>query len=166
MGIEIERKFLVASDAWRSKVVSSTPMSQGYLGGGASTIRVRRTADQAFLTIKGKAINFSRAEFEYPIPIADAAEMLSTMAVGTIVEKIRHFVPAGNGLVWEIDEYLNANAPLFTAEIELPEENTPFEHPAWLGAEVSDDKNYTNRSLSRNPYSTWVNGAPPQNEEI
>ena len=166
MGIEIERKFLVASDAWRSEVVSSTPMSQGYLGGGASTIRVRQTADQAFLTIKGKAKNFSRAEFEYPIPIADAAEMLSTMAVGTIVEKIRHFVPAGNGLVWEIDEYLNANAPLFTAEIELPEENTPFEYPAWLGAEVSDDKNYTNRSLSRTPYSTWVDGVPPQNEEI
>ena len=166
MGIEIERKFLVACDAWRSEVTSSMPMSQGYLGGGASTIRVRQTADQAFLTIKGKAKNFSRTEFEYPIPTADAAEMLSTMAVGTIVEKIRHFVPAGNGLVWEIDEYLNANAPLFTAEIELPEENTPFEYPAWLGTEVSDDKNYTNRSLSRNPYSTWVDGVPPQNEEI
>ena len=165
MAVEIERKFLVASNAWRSEVVSSIPMCQGYLGGGASTIRVRKTGDGAFLTIKGRASGLARAEFEYPIPTADAEEILSTMTVGTIVEKIRHIVPAGNGLVWEIDEYLNANAPLFTAEIELPEENTVFDAPEWLGEEVSENKNYTNRSLSRNPYSTWVNGAPPEKED-
>ena len=164
MAIEIERKFLVASDMWRQDVVSSTLMRQGYLGGGASTLRVRQTENAAFLTIKGRANGIARAEFEYPIPIADADEILATMTVGTIVEKIRHIVPAGNGMVWEIDEYLNANAPLFTAEIELPTPYTTFRVPDWLGIDVSENKNYTNRSLSRNPYSTWVNGAPPKED--
>ena len=164
MAVEIERKFLVASDAWRSEVASSTLMRQGYLGGGASTIRVRRTENTAFLTIKGRANGIARAEFEYSIPPADADEILAAMTVGTIVEKIRHIVPAGNGMFWEIDEYLNANAPLFTAEIELPTPYTTFRVPDWLGIDVSENKNYTNRSLSRNPYSTWVNGAPPKED--
>ena len=98
----------------------------------------------------------------FRIPAADAEDMLTNMSVGTIVEKVRYIVPAENGLVWEIDEYFNANAPLFTAEIELPEADTAFEIPEWLGEEVSENKNYTNRSLSRAPYSTWVNGAPPE----
>ena len=164
MAIEIERKFLVKSDAWRKGVVSSTLMRQGYLGGGASTVRVRQTDKAAFLTIKGKANGIARTEFEYEIPVADAQTMLSDMTVGSIVEKIRYIVPAENGLVWEIDEYLNANAPLFTAEIELPDADTAFEIPDWLGEDVSENKNYTNRSLSRAPYSTWVNGAPPAEE--
>ena len=164
MAIEIERKFLVASDMWRQDVISSTLMRQGYLGGGASTIRVRQTENAAFLTIKGRANGIARAEFEYPIPIADAGEILAAMTVGTIVEKIRHIVPAENGLFWEVDEYLNANAPLFTAEIELPTPYTTFRVPDWLGIDVSDNKNYTNRSLSRDPYSTWVDGAPVQED--
>ena len=162
MAIEIERKFLVKSDAWRKGVVSRTLMRQGYLGGGASTVRVRQTDTAAFLTIKGKANGIARTEFEYEIPVADAQTMLSDMTVGSIVEKIRYIVPAENGLVWEIDEYLNANAPLFTAEIELPDADTAFELPDWLGEDVSENKNYTNRSLSKAPYSSWVNGAPPE----
>lgn len=162
MAIEIERKFLVKSDAWRKGVVSRTLMRQGYLGGGASTVRVRQTDKAAFLTIKGKANGIARTEFEYEIPVADAQTMLSDMTVGSIVEKIRYIVPAENGLVWEIDEYLNANAPLFTAEIELPDADTAFELPDWLGEDISENKNYTNRSLSKAPYSSWVNGAPPE----
>lgn len=164
MAIEIERKFLLASDAWRQEVISSTRMRQGYLGGGASTIRVRQTGTTAYLTIKGRANGIARTEFEYEIPTADADEILADMTVGTIVEKIRHIVPAGNGLFWEIDEYLNDNYPLFTAEIELPDTTTVFDVPAWLGMDISDNKNYTNRSLSRKPYSTWVNGAPVEEE--
>ncbi len=164
MAIEIERKFLVKSDAWRKRVVSSTLMRQGYLGGTVSTVRVRQTDKTAFLTIKGRANGISRTEFEYEIPVADAETMLSDMTVGSIVEKIRYIVPAENGLFWEIDEYLNANAPLFTAEIELPDADTAFEIPEWLGEDVSANKNYTNRSLSKAPYSTWVNGAPPAEE--
>ena len=155
MAVEIERKFLISSDSWRNSVTSATPMRQGYLGGAASTIRVRRTDTAAFLTIKGRASGISRAEFEYPIPPEDADTMLDTMTKDSIVEKIRYTIPAENGLVWEVDEYLNDNAPLFTAEIELPTPYTTFRVPEWLGPEVSDDKRYTNRSLSREPYSTW-----------
>ena len=155
MAVEIERKFLVSSDSWRSSVTSATPIHQGYLGGNASTIRVRRTDTAAFLTIKGRASGISRTEFEYQIPLADADIMLASMTKDSIVEKIRYTVPAENGLVWEVDEYLNDNAPLFTAEIELPTPYTTFRVPDWLGMEVSDDKRYTNRALSRAPYSTW-----------
>ena len=81
MAVEIERKFLVASDAWRSEVTSSTLMRQGYLGGGASTIRVRQTENAAFLTIKGRANGISRTEFEYEIPVADAQTLLNDMTV-------------------------------------------------------------------------------------
>ena len=166
MAIEIERKFLLASMEWREAVTASIPMQQGYLGGSLSTIRVRQTPDQAFLTIKGRASGLARSEFEYPIPPEDASEMLAAMAVGFIVKKIRHIVPAGNGLNWEIDEYLDENFPLFTAEIELPSPETEFPIPGWLGREISNDKNYTNRSLSKSPYSKWQNGCPVAETDI
>ena len=165
MAVEIERKFLISSDEWRKDVSSSIPMVQGYLGGRNSTIRVRKSSEGAFLTIKGKASGLVRSEFEYPIPDGDASEILSSLCVDFPVEKIRHIIPAGNGLCWEIDEYLKENHGLFTAEIELPSPDTPFEKPAWLGEEISENKNYTNRSLSRAPYSTWVNGQPPNEDE-
>ena len=83
--------------------------------------------------------------------------MLATLIVSPPVEKYRYLVPAGNGLVWEIDEYLGENAPLFTAEIELPSPDTKFEIPEWLGKEISGDRRYTNGALSRSPYSRWCN---------
>ena len=81
--------------------------------------------------------------------------MLDTLALDPPVEKTRYLVPAGDGLWWEVDEYHGANAPLFTAEIELPEEDTPFDIPEWLGEDISGDSRYTNRALSRKPYSLW-----------
>ena len=105
--------------------------------------------------IKGRPSGLVRSEYEYPIPAADAREMLSTLAVYPPVEKFRHLVPAGDGLMWEIDEYLGDNAPLFTAEIELPEPDAEFDIPEWLGEEISGDGRYTNRALSRFPYSLW-----------
>ena len=123
--------------------------------GLSGSLRVRLLENQAFLTIKGKQSGLVRNEFEYPIPPEDAREMLSLLSAYPPVEKYRHIVPAENGLVWEIDEYLGDNAPLFTAEIELPEPDTEFDSPEWLGAEVSGDGKYTNRSLSRFPFSLW-----------
>ena len=81
--------------------------------------------------------------------------LLSSLAVYPPVEKFRHIIPAEDGLFWEVDEYLGENAPLFTAEIELPEPDTEFDTPEWLGAEISGDNRFTNRSLSRFPYSLW-----------
>ncbi|MBO5668068.1 MAG: CYTH domain-containing protein [Lentisphaeria bacterium] len=155
MALEIERKFLVKDDSWRPQAVAVKAISQAYLTASGTTVRVRMQDGKAMLAIKGKAENFSRLEFEYPIPAADAEEMFAALVLDPPVEKKRYIVPAGNGLVWEIDEYEKANAPLFTAEIELPSEDTSFDRPAWLGEEISADSRYTNRALSRKPYSSW-----------
>lgn len=155
MGQEIERKFTVSGDSWRKEVVSQSRIIQGYLTASGTTVRIRLKDDDAYLTIKGKPDGISRAEYEFPIDPAEAREMLTSLALYPPIEKIRYLVPAGNGLTWEIDEYSGSNAPLFTAEIELPSPETAFPIPDWLGEEVSMDNRYTNRSLSRTPYSQW-----------
>ena len=159
MGVEIERKFLVASDAWRGEVVRSTPLRQGYLcSQSGRTVRVRIAGDAAFLTIKGPAdaAGVSRAEWEYSIPVVDALRMLDTLCERPQVEKVRHEVPAAGGtLKWEVDEFLGDNAPLVVAEIELPAPDAPFARPPWLGMEVSADPRYRNSCLAGHPYATW-----------
>ena len=162
MAMEIERKFLLSSDEWRKTAISSIRMRQGYIVQTGATVRVRiSSGDTAVLTIKGNSSDgISRREYEYSIPLSDAEEMLAELSVGTEVEKIRYTVPAGNGLIWEIDEYLGVNAPLFTAEIELPSADTEFEKPVWLGEEISRNKAYSNRALSMMPYSLRIAGTP------
>ena len=155
MALEIERKFLVKDDSWRKDVISSSRIIQGYLTASGTTVRIRLRDNEAFLTIKGKSSGITRSEFEYLIPTGEAEEMLKTLSLDPAVEKIRYLVPAENDLVWEIDEYYGSNAALFTAEIELPDENTPFALPGWLGEDISGDSRYTNRALSRKPYSSW-----------
>ena len=156
MAQEIERKFTVRDDSWRREVTSSSRIIQGYLTASGTAVRIRLRDERAFLTIKGKPDGISRAEFEYAIPVDDARQMLSSLSLYPPVEKIRYLIPAGNGLIWEVDEYLGANAPLFTAEIELPGENTFVALPAWIGREISFDSRYTNRALSIKPYATWT----------
>ena len=118
-------------------------------------MRVRLRDNKAFLNIKGKACGIIRSEYEYPIPPIEAEEMLKTLALDPPVEKIRYIVPAENGLFWDVDEYSGTNAPLFTAEIELPDTETSFSLPDWIGEDISCDSRYTNRALSRKPYSMW-----------
>ena len=98
---------------------------------------------------------WSRSEFEYEIPLADAEAMLREFCGARIVEKRRYRLPAGDGLVWEVDEYFGRNEGLFTAEIELPDPESSFFRPDWLGAEVSGDPRYTNGALSRCPFDCW-----------
>lgn len=154
MGREIERKFLVKDDAWRAGA-RGTAYRQGYLSaGGGPTVRVRVAGEKGYLTIKGKAVGTSRAEYEYEIPLADAEEMLATLAVTPIVEKVRYRVEHG-GLVWEVDEFGGANRGLIVAEVELQEEGQRVELPAWVGEEVTADRRYTNASLAVRPWGTW-----------
>ena len=161
MGVEIERKFLLKDQSWRDEV-SALPrtLTQGYFlrAPGGPTVRVRIADSCAFLTIKGRTKGeekLERSEFEYPLPVADAAAMLEEFCGTRVVRKLRYFLPADNGFTWEIDEYLDENKGLFTAEIELPSPDTPFERPAWLGEEVSGDSRYGNGALSVKPYSRW-----------
>lgn len=158
MGIEIERKFLVAGEGWRTQASSATRYSQGYLSRDpARTVRVRIAGEAAFLTIKGATTGATRAEFEYAIPRADAQQLLA-LSDGPVVDKIRHLVRHTDGLLWEVDEFLGANAGLVLAEIELQSEAQAFARPAWLGAEVTGDARYVNANLAVRPFQSWASG--------
>lgn len=155
MGIEIERKFLVHGEGWRQQASAQTRFSQGYLSRDpARTVRVRIAGEQAFLTIKGATTGASRAEFEYGIPLADARQLLA-ISDGPVVEKIRHLCPH-EGMTWEVDEFLDANAGLVVAEIELQSEGQAFGRPAWLGEEVTGDARYVNANLAVHPFTRWA----------
>jgi adenylate cyclase len=152
MGIEIERKFLVSGEAW--KQAPGQLISQGYLNRDKQrTVRVRVAGEQAWLTIKGLSTGATRAEFEYPVPLADALEMLA-LCDGPRVEKIRRCIPH-QGMTWEVDEFLGDNAGLVVAEIELESADQAFEPPPWLGQEVTADTRYFNSSLASLPFSRW-----------
>jgi len=158
MGVEIERKFLVEGDAWRT-LGESTLLRQGYLSTDATrTVRVRIDGERAFLTIKGKSVGASRGEWEYPIPVAEAAELLDTLCQQPLVEKVRHRIASGPH-TWEVDEFLGANAGLVVAEIELALEDEAFEQPDWIGREVTGDARYFNSRLISHPYSEWKDPA-------
>ena len=158
MGVEIERKFLVEGDAWRT-LGKSTLLRQGYLSTDATrTVRVRIDGERAFLTIKGKSVGASRGEWEYPIPVPEAAELLDTLCQQPLVEKVRHRIASG-AHTWEVDAFLGANAGLVVAEIELGSEDETFEKPDWLGREVTGDTRYFNSQLISHPYSRWKDPA-------
>jgi adenylate cyclase len=158
MAREIERKFLLSNEQWRSEVSLTQHLAQGYLttlsAGARASVRVRIAADSAYLNIKSMTLGMARDEFEYPIPLADAAHMLAQLCSGAVIEKYRHHVHFG-GLLWEIDEFLGANAGLIVAEVELESESQEIQCPAWIGPEVTADRRYYNVSLVANPYQNW-----------
>jgi len=155
MGVEIERKYLVKSDAWRELADAGTEYLQGYLiGARQASVRVRIEGDQAFLNIKSMTLDISRLEFQYPIPLADAREMLAQLCAKPLVEKTRYRVPHANH-VWEVDVFAGVNQGLIVAEVELAAEDESLELPSWIGEEVSHDARYYNVNLARQPYTTW-----------
>lgn len=155
MAIEIERKFLVQNDGWRDLARPGQRMRQGYIGGmEKASVRVRQTADRAWLNIKGATLGVQRREYEYPIPLDDAAEILDELCSGALIEKTRFDVPFA-GHLWEVDVFEGANAGLVVAEIELGAADEAFERPDWLGEEVSDDPRYYNVCLVTHPWRDW-----------
>lgn len=153
MAVEIERKFLVQGQGWCQG--PGERLVQGYLNRDkARTVRVRVAGDAAFLTIKGLSVGATRAEFEYPIPLADAQALLA-LCEGPLIDKRRYKVPLGD-VVWEVDVFAGDNAGLVLAEVELPSEDAPFARPHWLGDEVTHDARYFNSNLAQHPYRTWA----------
>ena len=151
---EIEHKYLVRLDVWQ-------PTEQGvlYRQGYLSTVeervvRVRIAGERAYLTIKGAAHGITRLEFEYAIPVADAATMLDLLCERPLIEKTRYRQSFG-GKTWEIDVFHGDNAGIVVAEVEVASESEPVELPPWLGHEVSDDPRYFNSNLVNNPYKNW-----------
>ena len=152
---EIERKFLVKGD-FKKEVFQATEIKQGYLcRDKGMTVRVRIKGNQGYLTIKGKRTGLSRFEWEKEIAVDEALTLLEQTDSG-LIEKTRHLVKNTDGKhIWEIDVFHGDNEGLVIAEIELSDENEPFDKPDWLGQEVTDDKRYYNSQLLKNPYKNW-----------
>ncbi len=154
MYTEIERKFLLLHDDWRHEATSCL-LHQGYIYSTTQClVRIRIADEDAFLTVKGPKDGIRRVEFEYPIPLKDAEELLEHMARKPTIQKRRHKVHVGEH-VWEIDEFLDDNAGLILAEIELKHEDEVFHKPSWVGVEVTDDPRYRHNFLAQHPYTQW-----------
>lgn len=155
MGIEIERKFLVKDDSWKSQAARHVDYRQGYLNEiEACSIRVRVEKDKAFLNIKSAILGLCRHEYEYEIPLSEGHEMLNAFSLGAVIEKRRFFVDYA-GYTWEIDVFKGENDGLVVAEIELSAEDERFDLPSWVGDEVSHDPRYYNVCLVKHPYKSW-----------
>jgi len=155
MPIEIERKFLLAGNGWRDEVVRSSRIRQGYLGTlDKASVRIRLQGESANINIKSATLGMRRMEYEYPIPLAEAEEMLDQLCQQPQVDKTRYIVEHG-GHIWEIDEFHGDNAGLLVAEVELDSEDEVFEKPDWLGQEVTEDPRYYNVNLIKHPFNQW-----------
>jgi len=156
MMIEIERKFLVNSKAFKSEAFNSYAIKQGFLNSHKErTVRVRLKKELGYLTIKGKstANGLSRFEWEKEISIIEAESLLELCEAG-MIEKTRYEVRLGNH-IFEIDEFFGDNKGLIIAEVELNSEDEAIEYPIWLGKEVTGEVKYYNSQLSKNPFTTW-----------
>lgn len=154
--IEIERKFLVTSDAFKTEAKRKTRITQGYLSSiSERTVRVRLKGESGYLTIKGKSTDdgLSRFEWETEISKTDAEALLKLCEDGTI-DKIRYEVPLGDH-IFEVDEFFGDNEGLIVAEVELKHASEIFHKPHWLGQEVTGQIMYYNSHLSNQPFKTW-----------
>lgn len=154
--IEIERKFLVTSNAFKSDSLRKNHIAQGYLNSEPErTVRVRIKGEKGFLTIKGQSseTGISRFEWEKEIPITEAKELLLLCEKG-VIEKTRYEIQLGQHL-FEVDEFHRENEGLIIAEVELQSESEIFEKPLWLGQEVTRDPRYFNSYLSKHPFKSW-----------
>ena len=154
MGKEIERKFLVNGNDYRSQG-TAVHLRQGFLSTARErVVRIRIAGSKAFLTVKGISTGATRAEFEYGIPLEDARFMLDNLCEKPIIDKHRFTIPF-RGFTWEVDEFHGENEGLVVAEIELPSEDAVFEKPDWIGEEVTHDPRYYNSNLVKNPFKDW-----------
>lgn len=156
MAYEIERKFLVKSNAFIEQAISKEYIVQAFLNRHEDrTVRIRIKNDKAFLTIKGKSNSEGtvRKEWEYEISVADAKEILEICESG-VIEKHRYLISVGKH-TFEVDVFEGENQGLVVAEVELESEEEVFDKPSWLGEEVTGNKAYYNSQLSKNPYTKW-----------
>ena len=155
MPIEIERKFLLASDSWKSQVNKSVVYRQGYLSNNKrASVRIRVSDDTAMLNVKSMTKAIRRLEYEYPIPLNEANEQLDKLCQKPLIEKTRHYIQQGKH-TWEIDVFTGENAGLVVAEIELSHEDEVFAKPDWLAHEVSHLPRYFNICLISHSFKDW-----------
>ena len=154
MGTEIERKFLIRDNSFRS-LAQGTRYRQGYLNSAKErVVRVRTIDDKGFLTIKGITTGATRVEYEYEIPAKEAEAMLDELCEQPLIEKNRYKI-GYKGFIWEVDEFFGENQGLILAEVELESEDQTYEKPEWIADEVTGDPKYFNSNLIQNPYKNW-----------
>jgi CYTH domain-containing protein len=154
--IEIERKFLVTSNAFKKESHQKFRIIQGFLNRDPErTVRVRLKNDKGILTVKGMSSNdgLSRFEWEKDISKNDAKALLEFCEKG-VIDKMRYEVKIDKH-IFEVDEFFGDNDGLVIAEVELKSENEAFTKPDWLGKEVTGDLKYYNSQLSKQPFKTW-----------
>lgn len=157
MAQEIEHKFLLNNNDWENNISLSTHFKQGYLvSDNKRSLRIRVSDNKAWINIKSATIGTHRMEYEYPIPLEDGLELLTTLCTQPIIEKKRYIVPYKQH-TWEIDVFMGDNVGLVVAEIELSKIGEYFEIPNWIGREVTNDIRYYNNNLCENPYKNWKN---------
>lgn len=154
--IEIERKFLVTSEAYKTEASKKTKIIQGFLNTDKQrTVRVRLKDDEGFITVKGQSSGNGLSRFEWEKSILkEEAEALLKLCETGVIDKTRFEVNVGNH-TFEVDEFYGENEGLVMAEIELKTENETFEKPHWLGVEVTGIIKYYNSQLSKKPFKTW-----------
>ena len=143
---EIERKFAV-NDLRIIEGRVGSRILQGYIADEPMTVRVRIIEAEAFLTLKGKTLGIERDEFEFPVPLHHAQELLSQYCGTRLIEKTRYRIPH-QGLVFEVDVFDGRLAGLVIAEIELDAPDQTVELPDWIGMELSHDRRFSNSALS------------------
>jgi adenylate cyclase len=154
--IEIERKFLVKSDEYRSDAFKVQLLSQAYLNNNPEkSVRVRIVDNEGFITIKGPSYDcgLSRFEWKKKISIEEAVELMKLCGDQLILKK-RYFVKH-NKIILEVDEFLNNNKGLVVAEVELKTTSQKIVLPDWIAEEVTGINKYYNLSLITNPFSSW-----------
>ena len=151
MALEIERKFLVKDQTYRDSFIERHHLTQGYLSlDPEHTVRIRISDDTAWITVKSRNHGAVRNEWEYPIPVSDAREMLS-LCGDAVLSKWRYVVEYGEHR-WEIDEYEGRLAPLLVAEVEMDSEDCSPAIPPFIGKEVTGDARYYNSALVASLY--------------
>jgi len=146
--MEIERKFLVKNDDWKSQIQTSENIIQFYLSDltQTPTVRLRQLGDRGFLTLKYPSISADiliREEYEYEIPVQDVLAQRAA-AKGRIITKTRYYIPTEEGHIWEVDVFDSPDKNLVLAEIELEAPDIKIICPGWIGQEVTKDKAYSN----------------------
>jgi len=154
--IEIERKFLVTSDAFKTEAFNSYAIKQGFLNSHKErTVRIRLKENVGYLTVKGKSTEDGLSRFEWERAISkEEAEALLQLCEDGIIDKIRYEVKSGKH-IFEVDEFFGENEGLTIAEVELKSEDEAFDKLNWLGKEVTGDVKYYNSQLSKRPFKHW-----------
>lgn len=153
MHIEIERKYLLNALPQFPRTAAILEIDQGYLPGEKLVERLRREQSHEgvvryFRTVKlGSGVERIELEDETDQRIFEHLWLLTD---GRRLRKRRYLVPNGDDM-WEVDEFVDR--PLVLAELELDRADRKVTIPDWLKPalvrDVTDERQYTNRSLAR-----------------